>query len=136
MPTKLNRDLFTKEGWKIVNDLSLRHDVFRPFFSPGPLFQKGFDRLKPGDIIYGPDLKWTTNNTLYKITKEYEFVDIDKKKNKATRKDITIRGWSLFKYKGLFLFFLSSKSKYEYIYINTYIHRRILFNSIITSKNR
>ena len=110
MPTKLNRDLFTEEGWKIVNDLSLRHDIFRPFFSPGPLFQKGFDKLKPGDIIHGPDLKWTTNEyTLYKITKEYEFVGVNKKENKATKKDITIRGWSLFKYKGLYFFIYLAK---------------------------
>lgn len=120
MPIKLNRDLFTTEGWKIVNDLSLRHDAFRPFFSPGPLFQKGFDRLKPGDVIYGPDLKWTTSNTLYQITKEYEFIAIDKKETKATRKDITIRGWSLFKYKG-FLFFIYKHLSTMHIHLHIYL---------------
>ena len=55
--TRLNRNLFTKEGWKVVNDLSSRHDIFRPFYCPGPLLQKGFNALKEGDVISGPNFK-------------------------------------------------------------------------------
>ena len=101
----LKRDLLTDQGWTIANDLGLRHDIFRPFYSPGPLFQKGFDALQPGDIIYGPDLKWTIDNTLYQLTEEDEFVAINHKQNEATKLNIKIRGWSLFKYKGVYILF-------------------------------
>lgn len=106
MPTRLNRDLFTEEGWKVVNDYSLRHDVFRPFYSPGPLFQKGFDAIKFGDIIHGPNLHHHSRNhtTLYKFTSGNEFNAIDPEKNEPTRIDIKIKGWSLFKVKGGYAF--------------------------------
>ena len=107
MSCKVTRDLVTKEGFTVVNDYSLRHDIFRPFYSPGPLFQKGFDGLRHNDIIYGPDLaSLNGNSTLYKITNENEFVAVDPQKNKATRTDIKIRGWSLFKFKGCFVFYI------------------------------
>ena len=93
----------TKEGQEIVRNPSLRHDVFRPYYAPGVLYQHGLgDSLKAGDIIIGPDLHSMNpfNTTLYKITPDDQFNEIDKTKNKPTRTDIKIRTWALFKYQS------------------------------------
>ena len=93
--TKLNRNLFSKKGCKIVNDLSFRHR----FFS-----QKTFDSAKLEDVTQSPDLKWTkTLDRLCKLTKECEFVAADDEKNEPIKTDIRIKRWSLIKYKRLFM---------------------------------
>ena len=90
--TKLNKNLFSNKWWKIVNDLSLRHDLYRIFHSPGPSFYKTFDRLKPEDVIQSPDLEWTkTKDRLCKLTKESEFVAAGDENNGAIKTDIKIK---------------------------------------------
>ena len=89
--TKLNKNLFSKNGLKIVYDQSFRHDFYRFFYLLEPLLQKTFDRLKHEDIIQSLDLRWPkTKNRLCKLMKNLNlFLLIIKR--------IKIEGWSSFK---------------------------------------